>query len=219
MSTTKHWELLPNTDFRNRMSWRELGNNRFAALRVRLLIVMREDSESKYGSVVNAYHIAAGADSIKVRRRREQVISRTTTISEAIRFTATSRVCDSLATKVSSELSAKAAGFSGKLGSEILAKSEYELTKTAENILTTTTSHSIQQTTEEEQEITMAAGTVARDVKLRRRYWPRRWAVYLHSYDYLELSFKKKWFWWQVIACFLGAIGCIVRFLFEASGN
>jgi hypothetical protein len=30
---------------------------------------------------------------------------------------------------------------------------------------------------------------------------------------------EPKWFWWQVIACFLGAIGCIVRFLFEASGN
>jgi hypothetical protein len=30
---------------------------------------------------------------------------------------------------------------------------------------------------------------------------------------------EPKWFWWQVVVCFLAAIGCIVRFLFEVSGN
>jgi hypothetical protein len=90
---------------------------------VHLLIIMSEGSESRYGSIVDGYNVAPG-DTIEVRKKYEQIISRANTISEAIRYATTSPVCDQLATKVSTELAAKTLGFSGKLKSEILTKSE-----------------------------------------------------------------------------------------------
>src|SRR3984893_4971722 len=197
MSVTKDLEVLPNSDLADRANWRFFGNNRYAALRARLLIVQSSGQQSRFGPVIKAYNVAP-EDTIELRRRREQVISRTTTISEAIRFTTTSRVCDQLAAKVSAELSAKVAGFSGKLSSEILSKSEYEITTTAENVLNTTTSHVIQETQEEEHVITLKGGNSKRVAALRRRYWPRRWDVYLQSYEYLELSYHRTWFWRDV---------------------
>jgi hypothetical protein len=197
VSATKDWEVLPNSDLADRASWLSLGNDRYAALRVRLLIVRSDGQQSRFGPVVNAYNVAP-EDTIELRRRREQVISRTTTISEAIRFTTTSRVCDQLATKVSSELSAKGFGFAGKLGSDILSKSEYEITRTTEEALSATTSHVIQETEEDEHVIKLEGGATDRVAELRRRYWPRRWDVFLHSYEYLELSYKRSWFWRQI---------------------
>jgi hypothetical protein len=194
VSTTKRWELLPNSDFSERINWRSLGNDRHAALRVHLLIIMSEGSDFRYGSIVDGYNVAPG-DTIEVRKKHEQIISRTNTISEAIRYATTSRVCDQLATRVSTELAAKTLGFSGKLKSEILTKSEYEITKTTEDLLTATTSHLIQETVGDEHVITLVGSTAPREAKLRRRYWPRRWDVYLHSYEYMELAYKQRWYW------------------------
>ena len=194
MPATKDWETLPNGDLRDRVNWRSLGNGRYAALRARLLFVRSEGQDSRFGPVVRAYNVAPN-DTIELRRKREQVISRTTTISQAIRFTATSRICDHLAAKLNAELSAKLPGFSGKLGSEILSKSEYEITTTTEDVLSTTTSHVIQETEGDEHVITLNGGDVPRVAELRRRYWPRRWDVFLHSYDYLELTYKRSWLW------------------------
>ena len=83
--------------------------------------------------LIRAYTVGPD-DTIELRRKREQIITLMTTISEAIRSTTTSRVCDQLATKISAELGVKVPGFFGKLGSEILSKSEYEITKTTEDV-------------------------------------------------------------------------------------
>jgi len=195
MAVAKDWEMLPNSDLRDRVNWRALGNDRFAALRARILIVRSDGKESRFGPVIRAFNVAPG-NTIELRTKREQVISQTTTISDAIRFTTTSRVCDQLMVKLSAELSAKVPGFSGKLGSEILSKSEYEITKTTEYQLSATTSHVIQEMEGDEHGITLTGGDSPRVEEFRRRYWPRQWDVYLHSYEYLELSYKSSWLWW-----------------------
>ena len=193
MSVTKVWEMLPNADFADRTNWQLLGNDRYAALRGRLLIVQSNGQKSRRGPVIEEYSVAPG-DTIGLRRRRERVISHTTTISNAIIFAATSRVCDQLTAKVGAELAAKVPGFSGKLSSEILSKSDYEITATAEDVLSTTTSHVIQETQEDEHVITLEGTNSHRVAELRRVYWPRRWDFYFHSYEYLELSYKRPWF-------------------------
>ena len=197
MSTIKTWDSLPDADLSDRANWHALGNNRYAALRARLLIVQTNGSQSRFGPPIEAHNVAPH-DTIELRTRREQVISRTNTISQAVRFAASSRVCDQLSAKVSAELSAKAPGYSGKLSSELLAKSEYELTTTAEETLNSVTSYAIQETQEDEHTIKLEGADVARVAELRRRYWPRRWDFYLHSYEYLELSYEKGWFWGRV---------------------
>lgn len=197
MSMTKAWETLPNADLSDRANWRSLGNDRYAALRAQLLIVQSADQKSRFGPVIKAFNVAP-EDTHQLGWRREQVISRTTTISEAIKFATTSRVCDQLAANISAELSTKLPGFSGKLNSEILSKSEYEITAAAENVLNTMTSHVIQETQEDEHVITLKGGTNPRVAELRRRYWPRRWDFYLHSCEYMEVSYRRSWYWWQI---------------------
>lgn len=194
MAQIKMWEALPNSDLGSSANWKSLGDSRYAILRARVLIVQTNGSESRFGPIVHAVNVAPN-DSVTFRSKRSRVISQTNTITEGIRFATTSRVCEKLASKVSAELGGKLAGFSGKLSTELLASSEYEITSTLENSLSTTASYAIQDTVEEEVVNTLTGSSEPRVAQLRRRYWPRRWDIYLHSYDYLELSYKKSWFW------------------------
>ncbi len=197
MSIAKDWELLPNSDLADRTNWRSLGANRFAALRARLLIVQENGKKSRFGPVIAAYNVAPD-DRITLKRRSEQIISRTETMSEAVRFAATSRICDQLTAKVASQLSVLGPGLAGKAQSELLTKSECEITEQVENTLSATTSHLIQETEATEHVITLEGRSNQREAQLRRRFWPRRWDVYLHSFEYLELSYRRQWMWWQV---------------------
>jgi hypothetical protein len=194
MAQIRMWETLPGSDLASRANWKSLGGGRYAVLRARVLIVQTNGSESRFGPVVHAVNVAPN-DSVTFRSKRSRVISQTTTITEGIRFATTSRVCEKLAAKVSAELGGKLAGFAGKLSTELLASSEYEITSTLETSLSTTASYTIQDTVEEEVVNTLTGSSESRVAELRRRYWPRRWDIYLHSYDYLELSYKKSWFW------------------------
>ena len=197
MSVSKEWEVLPKADLADRNNWRRLGGDRYAALRVRILIAISNGKESKFGPVISAHNVSPN-DEIILKRRREQIIGRTETISEAICFTVTSRLCDQLTAKVSSELSTKVPGFAGKLQSELLSKNEYEITEGVEKSLNTTTSHLIQELEETEHIITLKGKATQREAQLRRRFWPRHWHVYLHSFDYLELSYRTRWIWWEI---------------------
>jgi len=101
-------------------------------------------------------------------------------------------VCDQLASKISSELSSHLPGYSGKLSAETLSKSEYEITQTTEQVLTGTTSHLVQQVEGQELTFQLTAENDDRVAQLRRRYFPFRWDVYLHSFEYLELTYGRK---------------------------
>ena len=197
MPIIKDWELLPNSDLGDRTNWRSLGDNRFAALRARLLIIRENEKQSRFGPVIAAHNVGPD-DEITLKRRREQIIGRTETISEAVRFATTVRICDQLTAKLTSELSAKVPGFTGKLQSELLTKNEYEVTEQVESSLNTTTSHLIQEIEATEHIIKLKGQSSQREAQLRRRFWPRRWDVYLHSFEYLELSYRTNWVWWQV---------------------
>jgi hypothetical protein len=197
MGITKNWEVMSDGDLVDMRNWRALGNNRYAALRLKLLIVRTDGQDSRFGPTIEALTIAPN-DTIEVRRKREEVITQTNTITEAIRFSTTSRVNNSLTAKLVSELGAKAPGFSGKIGSELLTKEEYEITNLAETALSATNSHIIQETNEDEHILTLTCGDSVRVAKLRRRYWPRRLDVYLYSCEYLELTYRRSWYWLKV---------------------
>jgi hypothetical protein len=196
MSISKNWEVLPASDFAVQSSWRKIGKNRFFALRARLLIVRTDGRPARDGSPTKSYPITP--DTLSLRTMRQIVLSRTDTITQAIKFSVTERVLDQLSTKISAELSGKVPGFSGKLGSSIMAKSEYEITKSTESSLSSTTSFMFQQTQEEELVMGFTKSDIPRTAYLRRRYWPRRWNIYLHSYEALELEYKRTWFWRRV---------------------
>ena len=125
MHSTKEWDCIPNSDLREQTSWRSLGHNRFSALRVRLLIVKRSENNFLYGNALAAHRIAK-QDEITIRRKRERVISRTDTFTQAIRLATSSRICDTLSAKLTAELSAKVSGISTHAGSEFVKSAEFE---------------------------------------------------------------------------------------------
>jgi hypothetical protein len=196
MSISKSWEVLPATDLAVQTNWRKIGKNRFFLLRTRLLIVRSDGSPARDGSPTKSYPITP--DTLSLRTMRQIVLSRTDTITQAVKFSTTERVLDQLSTKISAELSAKAPGYSGKLGSSMMSKSEYEITKSTETSLSATTSFMFQQTQEEELLMGFTKSDGSRTAYLRRRYWPRRWDIYLHSYEAIELEYKRDWLWRRV---------------------
>lgn len=197
MPLEKRWEVLPQADLSEQANWRKLGNQRYAAFRARLLFVRSKGTTSLFGPIESAYNVAPG-DTITIKYSRARVISHTETITQAVRFTVTERVCDRLAAKVSAELSAKVPGFSAKLGSEFTAHQEYEVSTALEENLSTTRSHTLQETEEREHTISLTGQGESRQAELRRRYWPQLWDVYLYSFDYLELRHRISWFWKDV---------------------
>lgn len=118
-------------------------------------------------------------------------------MTAGLRFAVSHRVLDQLSSKITHELGAKVPGFSGKLGSELLAKEKYKFTETTEENLSSTRSFQITESEEKKHTITLNPGET-REAKLRLRDWPRRWDVYLHPYEAIEFKYRKIWFWRQV---------------------
>jgi hypothetical protein len=197
MSAIKSWELLPSGSLADQKHWRSVGSDRYAALRMLLLIIKSNGKVSRLGPIISEHNVSP-EDTVVIRRKVEQVITYSTTLTQAIKYATTSRVGNRLSAKLAAELGAKALGFSGKLNSEILSKTEYDITSVAESVLSTETSHTIQETKEDEHNITLNGGSNLRVAQLRRRYFPRQWDFYLHSYEYLELTYKRRWIWGDV---------------------
>ena len=194
---TIRWESIPSIDFSERANWQSLGKSRFAALRVRLLLVCTNGQGSRLGPVIEEHRIVPG-DKITLTRRRERVVTSTEEMSAAIRAATTARLSESLSTQVSSEVSSKLPGFSGKIAAQALTKSDYELTQELERTLSSTVSHVIQDIEGQEHQIELDGSAGRRIAELRRAYRPRRWNIYLHSLDYIELECRRNWLWRQV---------------------
>jgi hypothetical protein len=191
---TDRWQIVPSGDFAEKALWKFLGDDRWAALRLRLLYVCTDGKEARLGPVVEEHDVAKG-DKITVRFERKRVVTQTESINDAIRVATTAKITEGLSSKIGSELAAKAPGFSGKIQSELSAHSEFEITGEVERTLTTETSHSLEDTQGREYEIELSGEGGPRRAKLRRRYWPRQWDFYVHSFDYLELSYRRRWLW------------------------
>lgn len=190
MPNSVHWEILPGTDLASIDNWRKVAKDRYFASRVQLMIVKRELDGHRDGNVIASHPVSK--DTIEIGVKRQLITSRTDTIQAALRFSTTERVLDQLSAKISSELSVKAPGYSGKLGSSIMSKEEYELTRTTETSLGWTSSFFMQESTEKEHKITLNPGDAERTANLRIRYLPRRWDVYLYSYEALELTYERE---------------------------
>ena len=193
-SISKTWDVLPASDLTIQSSWKKVGD-RYSAVRARLLVVRHELDEYRDGNVKESHPISV--DSISLETAHQTVTVFTDTITAGLRFAVSQRMLDQLSSKVTSELGVKVPGFSGKLGSELLAKSEYEFTTTTEESLSGTKSFQLTESEEKKHTITLNSGE-AREANLRLRYWPRRWDVYLHSYEAIEFEYKKRWFWRDV---------------------
>jgi hypothetical protein len=194
MGSNKFWESVPDLDYSDRANWLRLEKDRYAAIRLRLLVVRSDPQESRLGPKL-ASHTVGPDHEVSIKVKRVTVRTTTAEILQAVKFTTASRLLSQIAAKITAKLASKTPLHSAEFGTELLSKAEYEITKSTEETLSIKTSHSIEETREEEHTITFKANDHEKTADLRRRYWPRRYDFYLHSYDYLELSHKKGWIW------------------------
>jgi len=163
----KKWIFLPSGDLSDRINWKSIGDDRYAVLRSRLLLVWSKGEEYRFGPVISSHNVVP-EDTITIRRKRELVITQNTSITESVRFAVNTRICEQLSSKIAAELSAKAPGFSGKISSELLAKEEYEVKETLEDALSKTTFFQIKEMEETEHIIELKGGKAPRVAKLHR---------------------------------------------------
>jgi hypothetical protein len=194
MSANKIWESVPDLDYSDRTNWLLVGKNRYAAIRLRLLVVRSDPQESRLGPKL-ASHTVGPDHEVSIKVRRVTVKTTTAEILQAVKFTTASRLLSQIAAKVTAKIASKTPLHSAEFGTELLSKAEYEVTKSTEETLSIQASHSIEETREEEHTIIFKASDRQKIADLRRRYWPRRYDFYLYSYDYIELSYMKGWLW------------------------
>jgi hypothetical protein len=197
MSIEKYWEVLPQVDLEDRCNWKVLQESRYAALRVRFLIVRSDGQAPRFGPIISKHNVAPG-DTITLRRHREQTLNQTDSIRQAIRFTTTSMICDKLASRLSAEASVSAPGLSGKIATCLDAQTSTEVRTEAERVLESKASYAIQELEASEHVIELRGTSTKREAHIRRRYWPRYLDVYLHSYEYLELTYRQRLLLWQL---------------------
>jgi hypothetical protein len=73
---TDWWQIVPSGDFAEKALWKFLGDDRWAALRLRLLYVCTDGKEARLGPVVEEHDVAEG-DKITLRFERKRVVTQT----------------------------------------------------------------------------------------------------------------------------------------------
>jgi hypothetical protein len=187
------WDIAPSKDFGNLLSWLHLDKQRYSAARARILLAQSETDFDFHGPSLNKFTI--GPAKMRILVKREQVSSATSQITETIRTATSERLLNQISSKISSKLSAALPGNSVSLGSELLTKDEYELTTTTERALSDMRSYTVTNTVGQEHEMTLENPDGERIAEERRRYKQVTWDFYLHSCDYLELEYDRKWYW------------------------
>jgi len=193
----KKWIYLPSGDLTERDKWKSIRKDHYAISRTKLIVISRRGKKSVYGPIISSHNVKAGT-TITIKRREEQVISHRSSIEELIRFSVSSRISEKITAKIASELSAKAPGFSGRLKSELINQDEYEITKSLEGSLSQQTAFEIQEIHETEHIIELKGAKKERVAEIRRKFWPQFLDLYIHSIEYLELKYRKKWLWGDI---------------------
>jgi hypothetical protein len=198
MPEQKQMVFRPNADFSDRGNWISLGNDRYGALRIRLVLIPSKEADSRIGPMLEEAYNIDGAHEQEIKTKRGRVIINQTTMSGAIEQATTARLFDRVSAKVGAEASAGVPLNSIKFASELNAEFASEVTNSLKRILSEESSYTIQETEEKEHTLKLKPGNGLKTAYLRRRYWPRRWDVYIYSAQYIELSFKTGWLWSDV---------------------
>lgn len=188
----KNWIPVSVGDLADPRSWKPLGKETYAAVRSTLMIVETRLDGPYYGPAIHTQTVPPGA-TLELKKKRVQSLSQSATVVEGLKYVTTSKINDQITAKLFAEASSPVPGFSGKLGSEVLTKAEFEIGTSSEAAISATRTHSIQETTEEEHRLELKnPEAVERVAYFRRVYWGTRWDVYLHSFEYVVVSFQRK---------------------------
>lgn len=198
MPNKYYWDLSPTADFNNQISWTQLDKHRYAATRVRILMVQAETAYDFHGPELDTATISSASTTRKFTYKRERIVSSSSAITDTIRKAVTDRVLNQITSKMSTGIKATLPVGKMQLGSELIADEAREVTRTSEETLSQISSYSVQATEGESVEINVGLREGRTIAELRRRYKRVTWDFYVHSCDYLELEYDSGWFWQKI---------------------
>jgi hypothetical protein len=187
-----HWDRLPKAEFSSRVDWTDIGDGVFAATRVNLMIVKRDGAESRLGPPLQSFNVGNGIERT-IRIRRQKVSSSSGTIVRSVNSATTEHVLAQMTAKLSSEIGVGTPLASVKIGAEMFAREDMEITEKVEQSLAATQAFSTEETEEEEDALRIGGEAAAR-ADLRMRYWPRTQDFYIHSVEFIRIRVTNGWF-------------------------
>jgi len=79
MGVNKSWELVPDLDYSDRANWTLVGKDRYAALRLRLLVIRSDLGDSRLGPKLASHTVGPDHEvTIRVKRVRVRAVSERT---------------------------------------------------------------------------------------------------------------------------------------------
>jgi hypothetical protein len=159
--TKYYWDLSPTADFNNQISWTQLDKHRYAATRVRILMVQAETAYDLHGPELDTATISSPSTTRKFIYKRERIVSSSSAITDTIRNAVTDRVLNQITSKMSTGITVTLPASKVQLGSELIADEAREVTRTSEETLSQVTSYSVQATEGESVEINVGLKEVA----------------------------------------------------------
>jgi hypothetical protein len=167
MPEQKQMVFRPNADFSDRGNWISLGNDRYGALRIRLVLIPSKVADSRSGPMLEEAYNIDGAHEQEIKTKRGRVIINQTTMSGAIEQATTARLFDRVSAKVGAEASAGVPLNSIKFASELNAEFASEVTNSLKRILSEESSYTIQETEEKEYTLKLKPGNGLKTAYLR----------------------------------------------------
>jgi hypothetical protein len=192
MAIKNTWLVVPGQEFDDASGWRGVAPATHGALRVLVLIRESRGDKPRLGTVHEQYTVGPN-DKVEVEQAHERILSSEESITEGVKFSVLSKLCDTLTSKTSAQFGSSSAFMPAKIGQELQASATQELTTGIERTVGTTASFRIEVTDRTRHTITLNGGSETRVASLRRRYWPRYWDIYIHSWEYLEIVYKRNW--------------------------
>jgi hypothetical protein len=192
METKNTWLIVPWQNYREPSSWRTVAPDTHGAIRVLVLIRESRGDKPRLGTVQEQYTVAPN-DKVELEQSHERIVSGEESITEGIKYSVLSKLCDTLTSKTSAQFGSSMLFMPAKIGQELQASATQELTHGIERTVGTTASFRIEVTDRARHTIALSGGTETRVASLRRRYWPRYWDIYVHSWEYLEIVHKRNW--------------------------
>jgi len=195
------WIQIPSDQILSTMSgWAHLGESSYAALRNHLLVVVRQDSKTVSGPVHYKVDLPLGAKSLHSNKKL-QLMKYTVGLQQTIQSTITSKLTSEVLSKTGASVDTMEV--SAKLNSEIQARVGQELIESLQSGLSTTRTYEIESSQEDERDVEFVVldpngqkqiRPVFAHLELRQIFWD----VYLYQADFLQLEYRKRWYWSDV---------------------
>lgn len=216
------WIQTPSDNVLSDMrGWAQIDENKYAAIRHHLLVVSRQDGKAKNGPIyrpvewpVNtAYHL---------EEKITKVTKYTLGIQESITSTVTTKLSQEVLAKIGLSTGLDITNLGAKLSAEVQSKIGAELVESLQSGLSTTKTYEVETKTEQTESIDIKVAPAdgskgTRDVFIYFKLNQLFWDVYLYRTDYLQLEYKRRWYWTDVRKTILSEQIVVKKPLFSVS--